>query len=256
MRTFYEYVKTYSGTDANVISFKEKFADQDNFPRSRLLLEDFDFWYEFYERYLSDSFCFNECREGFRRLFGAYRRACEKEGVTTSDSLVFISDTGGYDSGFQRLFEVYSFSEDDRIPERAREYYKKLITIYSEFSSLFVLPPKAHRNFDKFEGDLREDYKTCEPLNIITFSVWWFSRNLPMIEEGQEKTSISISKIKDLLLDCTSLYMPEKEIEAIFKDMGYEIREDGSIEVWKELPIFRMDFLKEPSKKEDKSRWI
>ena len=263
MIPFYEYMANYKGKNAAKIKFCKSFCFEPTFPKGRNLMDDLGFWNDYYEQYLVLRFCPSEELEGFRRLFASYRKVVRDEAV----SVPYVPFDDRYDSCFSKRMELYSYVENELFPKKSRIFYRKLREVYDEFSSLYVLPPRVNRNFDKVEGKARASYRKCEPPAVTEFLCWWFETNLPLnsLSEGGFAKNITLEEIKEILEECTSVYLPIEELESYLYDLGYTTdlvyrpSLDKEIEVYtfnEDLPVFRRAFLEEPSKKGDKSRWV
>lgn len=232
MIPFYEYIRSYNGTDPDRKAFCERFDKDELFPRGRNLMNDYFFWSELYEQYLAVAFCSKKEIESFRRLFASYRReySCKDGDVSYIEA-----DCGGYNSCFSKKMELYAYIDDVRFPVKRRNYYKKLRAVYDEFASLYVLPPDGTDNEEK------------------QFVSWWLETNLVRDNNSDDTRSLSLADISDLLEECTSLCISVDEMEGSLSELGVSkagILNDTKVYLFdNDLPLFRRAFIQEPSKK-------
>ena len=242
MIPFYEYIRSYKGTDADRRAFCKRFESDELFPRGRNLMNDYFFWSELYEQYLAAAFCSKKEIESFRRLFTSYRKE-----NTDKDCPVSLTeaDCGGYDSCFSKKMELFAYIDDDRLPVKRRNFYKKLRIVYDEFASLYVLPSVD-----------------CNADDLGQFVSWWLKTNLVRnIDnlEPERTRSLSSDDISSAMEKCTSVYIPSEDVESRMDGFGlYKVGmiDDKKVYMFDDdLPLFRRAFIREPSKKGDRSRW-
>lgn len=233
MQPFYQYAEGYKGNDRQALAFLEKYKDDPWFPRGRNLSEDIDFWADYYERFLLKVYCSNELKVGFHRLFGYYKHDNEADKNNAEAEPLFVTDTGPYALGFTKKIDIMELSNEYRIPEKARLFYKKLVSVYEEFNSLYAVPS-------------RDD-------DITQFLIWWCKTNLfsdifaDIYNAGPER-ELSVRELSYIICECTGVNAKYQALEKLLTStFGCDVSND-SIKVDADIPLFRRGFLDEPCK--------